>query len=95
VSPTVELIPINESHINFWHEITNEPEATEHQPLTPRTTEELQLQLIKYSQPDLANSNYHMYKWVVAEKRSGHKVGVVSFNKTDIEHKIGRIGYTI
>lgn len=62
MNPTVDLIPINESPLNFWHEITNEPDATEHQPLKPRTIEELRLQLIKYSQPDLANFNYHMYK---------------------------------
>ena len=32
---------------------------------------------------------------MVADKKSGYKVGVVSFNKMDLEHKIGRIGYTI
>ncbi|MFQ6615517.1 MAG: GNAT family N-acetyltransferase [Fidelibacterota bacterium] len=93
--PEVGLTPVDESDLIFWHELTSQPEAREHQPLPQRSSDELREELQRYSQSDLLHPTHRRYKWVVRDLSSGKRVGVISFDKLDPDHGIGRIGYTI
>ncbi|MFQ6674783.1 MAG: GNAT family N-acetyltransferase [Fidelibacterota bacterium] len=91
----VDLRPVDESDLTFWHELSSQPESQEHQPLPHRTVEELRLELHRYGQTNLSHPVHRSYKWVVRDVSTGQKVGMVSFEKLDLIQKIGRIGYTI
>lgn len=91
----VELTPVAESDLDFWHELTSQPEARKHQPLPRRTVGELLKELERYAQADLSDPDQRSFKWVVRDVSTGKKVGMVSFDKLDLDHKIGRIGYTV
>ncbi len=94
-NPTVELRPIAEEDLPFWHELLTQTETREHQPLQERTEEELRLQLTRYNEHDLGHPHHKEYKWVAFDTESMERVGMVSFDKLDIGQKIGRIGYTV
>jgi len=95
-SPDVVLKPIDESDIDFCQSLASQPEVREHQPLKQRTVNEFREEVrLLYSEPDLSHPTHPKYKWTVINEETGEKAGIVSFDKLDLEHKIGRIGYTI
>lgn len=86
---------MGESDVEFWHELSSQPEARQHQPLPLRSRDELLQELERYDETDLSHPTHGNYKWVVRDASSGKRVGMVSFDRLDLEHKIGRIGYTV
>ncbi|MFQ6673578.1 MAG: GNAT family N-acetyltransferase [Fidelibacterota bacterium] len=94
-NPEVILKPLDESDLDFWQRLTSQPETREHQPVPDRSVDELLQQFPRYSERDLSHPTHLTYKWVVLDRETGEKVGIVSFDKIDLEHRIGRIGYTI
>ncbi|MEE9166428.1 MAG: GNAT family N-acetyltransferase [Candidatus Neomarinimicrobiota bacterium] len=94
-TPPVVLKPIEESDLDFWEGLLSQPLVREHQPLRIRTAEELLEELGRYSETDLSHPIHRAHKWVVIDVKTGERTGVISFDKLDLEHNIGRIGYTI
>lgn len=86
---------MDESDLTFWHGLISQSEARQHQPLPQRSLEELHQELDRYDQADLSHRTHRNYKWMVRDMSTRKRVGMVSFDKLDLDHKIGRIGYTI
>lgn len=95
VAPDLILKPIDKTDLEFWESVVNQPAAREHQPLRSRTLEELREELKWYSEDNLSHPTHRRYKWTVINWETEEKVGFISYDKLDLEHKIGRIGYTI
>ena len=93
--PAVRLKFIDDEDIEFWEALLSQPEARQHQPLKARRLLQLRQELGRYTETDLSSSVHREYKWVVIDESTDSPVGVVSFDKLDPEHRIGRIGYTI
>ncbi len=89
------LVPINNSHLKFWHRLHNNQETRKHQPVKPTTLDQQREMLERFADSDLDNTTLPSYKWAVFPDNQQEPVGIVSFHRTELGHGIGRIGYAI